>query len=223
MYRILIVEDDPVIAGEVKRHLEEWGYEAERAEDFRDVMPRFAAFRPQLVLMDISLPFYNGYYWCSQIRRISRVPVIFLSSASDSMNIVMAMNMGGDDFITKPFDFGVLTAKVRAMLRRTYDFGGETNLMEHRGAVLNTDDGTLTYRGERMELTKNELRILRLLLENKGRAVSRSGIMMRLWETDSYVDDNTLTVNMTRLRRKLEAAGLEDFIATRKGVGYLVE
>lgn len=223
MYRILIVEDDEVIAGTVRRQMENWGYEARCVEDFKNVMSEFGEFDPQLVLMDISLPFFNGYHWCTQIRQISKVPVIFISSSSDNMNIVMAVNMGGDDFIAKPFDLNVLMAKVQAMLRRTYDFVGQTHLMEHRGAILNTSDATMTYQGQKVELTKNEYKILQILMENKGTAVSRDLIMTRLWETDSFVDDNTLTVNVTRLRRKLEEAGLSGFIVTKKGIGYMVE
>jgi len=173
--------------------------------------------------MDISLPFFNGYHWCSEVRKISKVPIIFISSASDNMNIVMAMNMGGDDFIVKPFDLNVLTAKVQAMLRRTYDFAASTTLIEHMGAILNINDNSLTYDGEKIELTKNEFKILNILMENKGRIVRRDVLMNRLWETDSYVDENTLTVNITRLRKKLETAGLESFISTKKGVGYIVE
>lgn len=223
MYRIMIVEDDAVIAGAVKKHLENWGYEVRLAADFKNVLAEFAAFAPQLVLMDIMLPFYNGYHWCTQIRQVSRVPIIFISSASDNMNIVMAVNMGGDDFVAKPFDLDVLMAKVQAILRRTYDFSGQTGLLEHRGVILNTSDATLTYEGKRIDLTKNEFRILQILMENKGSAVSRERIMTRLWETDSYVDDNTLTVNVTRLRRKLEDAGIRDFIITKKGLGYMTE
>jgi DNA-binding response OmpR family regulator len=173
--------------------------------------------------MDISLPFYNGYHWCSEIRRISKVPIIFISSASDNMDIIMAINMGGDDFISKPFDLSVLTAKVQAMLRRTYDFAGQTNLLEHKGAILNTGDTSLTYKEIKVELTKNDFKILQYLMENKGRTVSRDALMTRLWETDCYVDENTLTVNVTRLRKKLDAAGLKDFISTKKGMGYIVE
>jgi len=178
---------------------------------------------PRLVLLDISPPFYNGFHWCSEIRKVSKVPIIFISSASDNLNIVLAMNMGGDDFIVKPFDLTVLAAKIRALIRRTYDFAGQTNLLEHRGAILNIGEGTLTYQGEKVQLTRNEHRILQLLLENKGQVVSRDALMNHLWETDSYIDDNTLTVNVTRLRRKLEAVGLEDFIVTKKSMGYLVE
>lgn len=223
MYRILLVEDDEVIAGAVSRHLTNWGYEVKTAEDFQDVLRTFAEFQPQLVLMDISLPFYNGFHWCSEIRRLSKVPILFLSSASDNMSIVMAVNMGGDDFVSKPFDMNVLTAKIQALLRRTYDFAGTSALMEHKGAILNISDATLTYNDRRIELTKNEFRILQMLLENKGKIVSRDAIMTRLWENDDYVDENTLTVNITRLRRKLESIGLIQFITTKKGLGYTVE
>ena len=223
MYKIFIVEDDPVIAQAMKGSLESYGWEVRCADDFADIISLFVSFAPQLVLMDISLPFYNGCYWCTEIRKISRVPVIFISSHSDNMNIVMAMDMGGDDFIAKPFDLSVLTAKVRAMLRRTYDFAGSAHLIECCGAVLNVTDGTLTFSGKRLELTKNEYRNLQLLMENRGHIVSRDAIMTHLWQSDSFVDENTLTVNVTRLRKKLEGVGLSDFIRTKKGAGYIVD
>lgn len=223
MYRILIVEDDDTIAHAIARHLESWGWEAQCVTDFQNVLTQFISFDPQLVLLDITLPFFNGYHWCTEIRRVSKVPILFLSSASDNMNIVMAMNMGGDDFIPKPFDLTVLTAKVQAILRRTYDFSSQSNLLQHRGAILNTSDATLTYEGEKIDLTKNDYKILQTLMENKGHTVSRDTLMAKLWETDSFVDENTLTVNITRLRRKLEQAGLTGFIKTKKGLGYLVE
>ena len=223
MYKILIIEDDRTIAGTVKSNLEKWGFEARCAENFRDIMSEFSEFSPHLVLMDIGLPFYNGFYWCSEIRKISKVPVVFLSSASDNMNIIMAMNMGGDDFISKPFDLTVLMAKIQAILRRTYDFGSETSVITHKGAMLNVADAALCYNGEKIDLTKNEYRILLTLLENKGKVVSRDLLMNKLWETDSYVDENTLTVNVSRLRKKLERSGLTDFIETRSGMGYIVE
>lgn len=223
MYKILIVEDDLIIAKTVKNHIRSWGFEAECVTDFKDVLAAFVSYSPQLVLLDITLPFFNGYHWCSEIRKVSKVPIIFISSASDSMNIVMAMNMGGDDFIAKPFDLNVLTAKVQALLRRTYDFTGQTNLLEHKGSILNISDATLNYHDRKIELSKNENKILQILFENKGKAVSRDTIMTRLWETDSYIDDNTLTVNITRLRKKLQEAGLSDFITTKKGIGYMVE
>ena len=223
MYRILIVEDDPGIAKAVAAALQKWELDARCVTDFRNVMAEFAQYDPHLVFLDISLPFFNGYHWCSEIRRVSKIPVIFISSASDNMNIVMAMNMGADDFIAKPFDQSVLTAKIQALLRRTYDFAAAVPILEHRGALLNTGDNTLTYEGRQIELSKNEYRILYTLLENKGKVVSREKLMERLWETDSFVDENTLTVNVNRLRKKLDAAGLPGFITTRFGVGYLVE
>lgn len=222
MYRILIVEDDEIIARSIRKHLERWDYEVLAAVDFANVMEEFINFAPQLVLMDIKLPFYNGYHWCAEIRRISKVPVIFLSSAADNMNIVMAVNMGGDDFIAKPFDLDVLTVKIQAMLRRSYDFTGQSAVLEHCGALLNLTEATLTYQQEKLELTKNELRILQVLMENKENVVSRDTLMAKLWESDAYVDENTLSVNVNRLRKKLEAAGLEDFILTKKGLGYRI-
>ena len=221
-YRILVVEDDAVIAAAVARHISSWGCEVRVAQNFADIMAEFNAFEPQLVLLDIGLPFYNGYHWCTEIRKVSQVPVMFISSASDNMNIIMAMNMGADDFIAKPFDLTVLTAKVQALLRRTYDFGGG-NTLSAQGAVLDLNAGTLDYDGQQLTLTKNELRILQSLLEKHGQVVSRDELMLRLWQTDSFVDENTLTVNITRLRKKLEALGLSDFIRTRKGLGYVVE
>ena len=223
MYRIFIVEDDGTIAGVIRRHLTGWGYTVRCAERFDDVLSEFAAFDPHLVLLDIGLPCRNGYHWCAELRKLSRAPIIFLSSAADNMNIVMAMEMGGDDFIAKPFDLEVLSAKIRALLRRTYDFGAAAPLLECRGAVLDTGDNTLSYEGQRLELTRNEYRILQVLLEHKGTTVSRDTLMRKLWETDSFVDENTLTVNMARLRRKLEGIGLKDFVRTKKGMGYLVE
>lgn len=223
MYRVFIAEDDHGIANALKKHLEKWGLEVLCADDLSNVSGEAFAFSPHIVLLDISLPFYNGYHWCAEIRKVSNVPIIFISSASDNMNIVMAMNMGGDDFIAKPFDLSVITAKIQAMLRRTYDFAGTVGIIEHRGAVLNTSDAALSYGGEKVDLTKNEYRILQLLMENKGSIVSRESLMNRLWETDSYVDENTLSVNVARLRKKLEKAGLADFIATKVGMGYIVE
>ncbi len=223
MYRILIVEDDEIIAKAIENRIISWGYEAKRIQDFQHVFQEFGAFDPHLVLIDISLPFYNGYHWCSEIRKVSKVPILFISSASDKMNIVMAINMGGDDFIAKPFDLEVLTAKIQALLRRSYDFTAHNNLLEHQGAVLNTNDTTLTYQSKKLELTKNDYRILMTLMENKGKVITRENLMMKLWESDEYIDENTLTVNMTRLRRKLESIGLVDFITTKKGIGYIIE
>lgn len=221
-YKLFLVEDDGVIAGEMKRHLEKWGYEVVCVKDFRNVMAEFAACNPQLVLLDIGLPFYNGYYWCAQIRQVSQVPIIFVSSAGENMNIVMAVNMGGDDFLVKPFEPEVLSAKVQAMLRRTYAFREPTNIMECHGLILDLTDASLLVNGEKLELTKNEFKILQLLFENAGQTVSREAIMKRLWDNDCFVDDNTLTVNMTRLRKKLEGAGANLPIQTKKGLGYQI-
>ena len=222
MYRILIVEDDRDIAQAIQMQAQQWNFEARCAQNFRDVMAEFSAFDPHLVLLDVSLPFFNGYHWCSEIRRTSQVPIIFISSASDSMNIVMAMNMGADDFIAKPFDLNVLIAKVQALMRRSYDYAPSAPVLEHRGALLNTGDGSLFYREQQIELSKNEYRILLTLMRSKGKVVSREKLMEQLWSTDCFVDENTLSVNVGRLRRKLEAAGLSGFIATKFGVGYVI-
>ena len=222
MYRIFIIEDDEIIANLLKKNLCSWGYDVSCAQDFSNIIQEFARLDPQLVLLDLKLPFYNGFHWCEEIRRISQVPIIFISSAADNMNMVMAMSRGADDFIAKPFDMDVLTAKIQAILRRTYSFGTPGNILEYKGALLNPPRCTLTWNGHDIALTKNELRILEILLEHAGKTVSRDALMTRLWESDSFVDDNTLTVNITRLRRKLEKEGLKEFIITKKGLGYMV-
>lgn len=223
MYRILIVEDDSTIASNVAAHLERWDYETKQIEDFKCVMEAFQQFDPQLVILDIGLPFYNGFYWCQEIRKISSVPILFLSSMNDNMNIVMAMNMGGDEFIEKPFDLNVVTAKVQAVLRRTYEFRGTADVMEWNGAILNLADATVLYQDQKLELSKNEFKILQILLENTGKIVSRESIMTRLWDSNEFIDDNTLTVNVARLRKKMEQIGLSGKIITKKGIGYMVE
>ena len=223
MYRILIVEDDSTIAEALKRHLEGWDHETVIAEDFKNIMAEFTRVEPDLVLLDIGLPFYNGFYWCSQIRQVSDVPIIFISSASDNMNIVMAMNMGGDEFIEKPFDLHVVTAKVQAILRRAYSYRGSASLMEYRGCILNLADATVTYQNRKTDLTKNEFKLFQGLLENAGKIVTRDEIIARLWESDAFIDENTLTVNVARLRKKLAQIGLEEAVVTKKGIGYMVE
>ena len=223
MYKIMIIEDDKGIAEGIGNQLALWNMDAYIIKDFRNVLAEFAEYEPHLILMDISLPFFNGYHWCSEIRKLSKVPIIFISSAVDNMNIVMAINMGADDFISKPFDGNVLVAKIQALLRRTYDFGESSSMIEYKGAFLDTGDYSLTFNGEKIELTKNEYRILLCLMENRGKVVSREKLMERLWQTDSFVDENTLTVNVNRLRKKLENEGLTDFITTRFGVGYIIE
>ena len=223
MYRLLIVEDDRGIAEAIKAQAEMWGMQAHVVTNFRNVMAEFVETEPHIVLLDIALPFFNGYHWCSEIRKVSKVPIIFISSASDNMNMIMAMNMGADDFIAKPFDQSLLMAKLQALLRRTYDFASSVTVLEHRGALLHTGDQSLVYENEKISLSKNEYRILLVLMENKGRVVSREKLMEQLWETDCFVDENTLSVNVNRLRKRLESAGLRDFIRTKFGVGYLIE
>lgn len=223
MFKILIVEDDRGIAEGIQSLLEQWGMEARQVQDFRNITGEFETYQPHLILLDIKLPSYDGYYWCGQLRQRTAAPIIFISSAADNMNIVMAMNMGGDDFIAKPFDGSVLMAKLRALLRRSYDLAPQAAFFTHRGAMLDTGSESLSYDGQKIELTKNEYRILACLLENKGKVVSRERLMERLWETDAFVDENTLTVNVARLRKKLDAAGLTSFITTKFGVGYMIQ
>lgn len=222
MYRIYMIEDDQGILEAVKSKGAKWELQISGVRNFRKILSEFSELQPHLVIMDIGLPAFDGYHWCTELRKISKVPIIFLSSASDNMNMVMAMNMGGDDFVAKPFDMDVLIAKIQALLRRTYDFAGTTPILEHMGAFLNRDNGTLTYEERAIDLTKNEHRILSLLMENKGRIVSREHLMDLLWESDCYIDDNTLTVNVGRLRKKLEANGLVNFIQTKFGEGYYI-
>ncbi len=223
MYKILLVEDDEIISKSIKQHLENWGFEVIAARDFKNITNEFTECNAHIVLLDLILPFYDGFYWCKEIRKISNVPIVFLSSASDNMNIVMAVNMGGDDFISKPFNVSVLLAKIQAILRRTYDMPNGISILEHKGIILNLNDFTLSYRDKSIELTKNEFRILETLLVNKGKIVSRDTLMMKLWQDDNYVEENTLTVNVTRLRKKLEDLGIDDFIKTKVGCGYIIE
>ena len=220
MHKILLVEDDEVIRQQVKKMLEQWGYEVVLVEDFMEVLSIFAKVEPHLVLMDIGLPLFNGYHWCQEIRKVSKVPIMFLSSRDQAMDIVMAINMGGDDFVTKPFDQNVLLAKIQGLLRRSYEFGKDQSLLEYMGVILNLKAMDLVYQGEVVSLTKNEFQILQVLFERSGNIVSREDLMKELWNSDFFIDDNTLSVNVARLRKKLEAVGLKDFIETKKGVGY---
>ena len=219
-YKVLVIDDEFLLRMTLESGLSDRGYQVESAQDFGNVLADFVRFEPHLVLMDIGLPFYNGYYWCGEIRKVSKVPVLFLSSASDNMNIIMAVNMGGDDFVAKPFDLEVLAAKIQAVLRRAYAFQESSSLLEYGGVILNVTDMSFLYKGEKWELSKNEFRILQILFEKAGNPVTREEIMRRLWDDECFVDDNTLTVNVNRLRKVLEGAGLTDFIATKKGVGY---
>lgn len=221
-YNILIVEDDRTIAEKVSEYLSQWAYNVRVAEDFQDIIGEVSRFSPDLILLDIMLPYYNGFYWCKEIRKLFKVPIVFISSASDNMNIVMAMDMGGDDFVAKPFDLAVLNAKVGAVIRRSYSYTGQMNIIEHDGVILNLLDSTVNYNGKQTELSKNELQIFAMLMENAGSIVSRDTIMMRLWDSESFIDDNTLTVNVTRIRKKLSDIGLLDFVKTKKGQGYTI-
>ena len=220
MHKILLVEDDEVIRQQVKKMLEQWGYEVVLVEDFMEVLSIFVKVEPHLVLMDIGLPLFNGYHWCQEIRKVSKVPIMFLSSRDQAMDIVMAINMGGDDFVTKPFDQNVLLAKIQGLLRRSYEFGKDQSLLEYMGVILNLKAMDLVYQGEVVSLTKNEFQILQVLFERSGNIVSREDLMKELWNSDFFIDDNTLSVNVARLRKKLEAVELKDFIETKKGVGY---
>lgn len=219
MHKILLVEDDEVIRQQVKKILEQWEYEVVLVEDFMEVLSLFVKEEPHLVLMDIGLPLFNGYHWCQEIRKVSKVPIMFLSSRDQAMDIVMAINMGGDDFVTKPFDQNVLLAKIQGLLRRSYEFGKDQSLLEYMGVILNLKAMDLVYQGEVVSLTKNEFQILQVLFERSGNIVSREDLMKELWNSDFFIDDNTLSVNVARLRKKLEAVGLKDFIETKKGVG----
>ena len=220
MHKILLVEDDEVIRQQVKKILEQWEYEVVLVEDFMEVLSLFVKEEPHLVLMDIGLPLFNGYHWCQEIRKVSKVPIMFLSSRDQAMDIVMAINMGGDDFVTKPFDQNVLLAKIQGLLRRSYEFGKAQSRLEYLGVILNLKAMDLVYQGEVVSLTKNEFQILQVLFERSGNIVSREDLMKELWNSDFFIDDNTLSVNVARLRKKLEAVGLKDFIETKKGVGY---
>ncbi|MCQ2534535.1 MAG: response regulator transcription factor [Clostridia bacterium] len=224
MYKILVTEDDHTIASEIKNLLSGWGYEVKLTERFSDILGEFNEFEPHLVLMDIGLPVANGFVRCAQIRSVSKVPVIFLSSASDNINLITAINMGADDFVSKPFDINVLLAKITAVLRRTYDFSEQkSDEIIYKGLTFKASDSSVTINGNKIELTKNENRIMETLLKEQGKIVSRNNLMQKLWDDDCFVDENTLSVNINRLRKKLEENGIADFISTKKGQGYIIE
>lgn len=216
MQKIMIVEDDEIIASSIKKHLEKWNYDVFVVNDFENVLEDFRHYEPLLVLLDISLPYYNGYYWCQEIRKESEVPIIFISSSNENMNIVMAMNMGADDFINKPFDLTVLTAKLQAILRRTYSFNKTQNVLNYQSLTLDLLKGVISYHEDSIELTKTELKIMQILFEHAGQIVSRDTIMEALWQSEAFVDDNTLSVNINRLRKKLDAFSLPQLIHTKK-------
>lgn len=221
-YKVMIIEDDLNAAQSISNFLEAWGFQCIYLENFQEVTEEFVEYKPEIVLLDITLPRYNGYYWCEEIRKISKVPIIFISSTSDNLNMILAMNMGGDDFVIKPFDLNFLLAKINSLLRRTYDFQGVMNIIACGDVVLDLDNAKLQYKGNIMELSRNDFVILKELMTHKGKNVSRDDLMQALWSDNTFVDDNTLTVNITRVRNKLSKIGLEDFIITRKGMGYQV-
>ncbi|MCZ7694618.1 response regulator transcription factor [Mediterraneibacter gnavus] len=221
-YKVMIIEDDLNAAQSISNFLETWGLQCIYLENFQEVTEEFVKYKPEIVLLDITLPRYNGYYWCEEIRKISKVPIIFISSTSDNLNMILAMNMGGDDFVIKPFDLNFLLAKINSLLRRTYDFQGVMNIIACGDVVLDLDNAKLQYKGNIMELSRNDFVILKELMTHKGKNVSRDDLMQALWSDNTFVDDNTLTVNITRVRNKLSKIGLEDFIITRKGMGYQV-
>lgn len=222
MYKIIIVEDDRTIAEGMAKKLKKWDYEVAVASDFERVADFVREEKGHLVLLDISLPYLTGYHWCNEIRKFSNIPIIFVSSHSERMDLLMAMNMGGDDFVTKPFDMEILIAKVQALIRRTYAYSREMDVLTARGVFFHPEEGRVSYDGRDIELTRNENRILTLLMQSKNRTVTRGKIMKRLWESDSFIDENTLSVNVNRLRAKLEEIGIKDFIRTRKGEGYAI-
>ncbi|MDD2585776.1 MAG: response regulator transcription factor [Syntrophomonadaceae bacterium] len=223
MFKIMVVEDDPKLREIIIENIRKWGFEGLAVTDFTAVLSEFLQFEPHLLLMDINLPAFDGFYWCDRIRRISRVPILFISSRDSNMDIIMAMNMGGDDYIQKPFSLEVLMAKMNALLRRTYSYAElEASAIEHNGVLLDLKNNHLQYNDQKVELTKNEYRIAYILMKKSGQIVSRDEIMRGLWEDESFVDDNTLTVNINRLRRKLRDISLNDFIQTRKGQGYII-
>ena len=224
MFKIMIVEDDQKMRQIILESIVIWGFEGCYAQNFNNVFDEFVKYDPDLVLMDINLTAYDGFYWCGKIREISKVPIIFISSRNTNMDIIMAVNMGGDDFIQKPFSLEVLMAKINALLRRTYNYANTiSNVIEHNGVVLDLRESSVRFQDRKLELTKNEFKILHILMKDKGKIVSRDEIMRALWEDESFVDDNTLTVNINRLRKKLEDLGLSEFIQTKKGQGYIIQ
>lgn len=205
----------------MEENLEKWGYKTERITDFSDILPAFTSFEPHLVLIDINLPYYDGFYWCARIRELSNLPIVFISSRDADSDKIRAISQGGDDYIEKPFSMDLLIAKISAILRRAYSYSDQTlNLLQYKDMVLNLERLQVFCGDKEIELTRNECRILSLLIRNHGNLVTRTRMMKDLWEDESFVDENTLTVNVNRLRRKLEEIGLGESVKTIKGEGY---
>lgn len=223
MFKIMVIEDDVSLKNIIAECLSKWGHDVYQIENLENVIEEFKNYEPQLVLLDINLPFYDGFHWCNEIRKISKVPIIFISSRNSNMDVIMGVNLGADDYIQKPFSIDVLVAKVNALLRRTYNFvENNSNQIVHNGVILDLSTATIKYEDNIVELTKNEIKILHELMKYKGQIVSRNKLMKKLWDNDWFVDDNTLTVNVNRIRVKLNEMGLEDFIDTKRGLGYII-
>jgi DNA-binding response OmpR family regulator len=222
-YRVYLVEDDGMLAEEISKLLMKWGYEVRSVQMFDNILEEFLAVQPHVVLMDVNIPSFDGFYWCKRIREVSAVPIVYISSRDSSMDVIMGMNNGGDDYLMKPFDNAVLVARLQAVIRRTYEYNlQEAHILRYRGLNLNLSEAVASYEDKKCELTKNELKILKLLLENRGKIVTRQALMRSLWDEEIYVNENTLTVNVNRVRNKLEELGLTSFITTKKGMGYVV-
>ncbi|UXU57391.1 response regulator transcription factor [Staphylococcus agnetis] len=220
--KIMIVEDDFTIAESLVKELQKWNHEAVNVQDYYAITEKFHSLKPHLVLLDINLPHLNGFHWCQEIRQTSQVPIMFISSASDNMNQMMAMQMGADDFIEKPFNLKLTIMKIQALLRRSYDFKVEQSQLHVKGCDLIVDKAMLTYQDQTLSLTLTELQILQQLFINEDHYVSRNTLIEQCWQSENFIDDNTLAVNMSRLRKKLKQIGLVDFIQTKKNVGYKV-
>ena len=222
-FKIFLIEDDEIIAKSLKKFLENWSYEVYLVKDYEKVFEEYKKIDPAIILIDISLPFFNGYYWCEQVRKVSNLPIIFISSASENLNKIMAMNMGADDYITKPFDLELLLAKVKALLRRSYEYKEILNNISYKDILIDRDKMLLIFDGREISLSKNEYLILEMMFRYPEKVFKREELMDKIWQTDEFIDDNTLTVNIMRLRKKLEDIGLKDFIKTKKKVGYYIE
>lgn len=219
----MIVEDESIIAQTISDSLTQWQLEPIMVTDFEKVLDIFLEKKPDLVLMDINLPAFDGYYWNQEIRKTSQVPIIFISSRNSNMDQIMAMNMGADDFVEKPFSTDLLLAKIKALLRRTYNYSeNPSEIIEHNGLILNLSNGSANVNDQEIDLSKNEFKLLQRLLKDKGSIVTRNQLLSFMWEDSRFVDDNTLTVNINRLRKKIEEAGIKDYIVTKVGQGYLI-
>lgn len=223
MYKIMIVEDDKSLCTNMNEMLLKWGFGTATVDNFENIAAEYAKNKPNLIIMDVNLPYFDGFYWCNKIREVSKVPIIFVSSRDTNMDIIMAMNTGADEYITKPFSMDILIAKINALLRRTYSYGEQaSDLVECKGVILNLTENTLLYKEGKIELTKNEFKVMLLLMKNRTKTISRERIMRALWDDDNFINDNTLTVNINRLRTKLESIGLMDYVVTKKGHGYII-